>query len=197
MDLFNSYTFGSQPTMTKQCIPEADPHQNLIRLLQVAQSLKVTILPLTYNPGLEVLGLDGATSAVNQSELSPQTEFAFKRFRAESLDPDMTEEKFREMQYNAMIAEVTILGCQAIRSHPNIVTFIGLGFEVARCGEQIWPALVFSKAQHGDLSKFVSESESLGIDVLLSICGEVAKGLQTMHSYGKLGHAETVRLVLN
>jgi Protein tyrosine and serine/threonine kinase len=160
-------------------------HPNLLRLLQAATVLKVPILPLTWDPAFEALGLDGATSRVNQSPLNAALEFAYKRFAPESNDNYTTQEAFRKMQYDAMIAELTILSCPTIRRHENIVTFVGMCFEVLSSGE-VLPVIVFKKAEHGDLSVFLAENLPLDASSLTEICGEVAKGIQIMHSCGKL-----------
>lgn len=160
-------------------------HPNLIRLLQAATVLKVPVLPLTWDPAFEALGQDGATSRVNQSPLNAALEFAYKRFNPESNDIHTTQEAFRRMQYDAMIAELTILSCPNIRRHENIVSFIGICFEVSSAPDEVLPVIVFKKAEHGDLPLFLAGNLSLDASSLTAICGEVAKGIQIMHNCGK------------
>jgi hypothetical protein len=162
-------------------------HNNFIRFLQIARALDVTILPLVWDPALEALGTDGATGRVNQSHLNAGLSFAFKRFNPRVTTPGTSEEAYRQVQYNAMITEITVLSRRDIRRHPNIVTFIGICFELSPVCDDVWPVLVFSKADLGDIYTFISDHTALDVSSLAAICGEVAKGIYIMHQCGKHG----------
>ena len=159
----------------------SDAHDNFIRFLQHAQKLNVRILPLVWEPGLEKVGLEGATGRVSQSPWNSQMQFAFKRFRPDLIDTNLSETQFRKRQYDAMINEITILSSQTIKDHANIALLIGVGFDVVQPTGQIWPVLVFFKANCGDLVAFISENQSVAEDLLLGICCEVSKGLHALH----------------
>lgn len=84
-------------------------HENFTRFLQHVQGLGVNILPLVWEPAFEVLGRDGATGRVNENQLNAGFAFAFKRFKPNGTDPNLSKAQFRKLQYNAMIKEMTIL----------------------------------------------------------------------------------------
>jgi hypothetical protein len=191
MDIFISSTFGSQIAVSSTCErlddqkPDDQNHQNFIRLLEVAISLNVPILPLTWELAFETLGPDGATGRVNQAPFNSKFSLAFKRFNPEVTNPNLSMEEFRNVQYNAMIAEMVVLSCPEIRNHPNIITLIGVCFEVSPVPDEILPVLVFAKASLGDLTKLVSQCDALEPDEMMAICGEVAKAIRVMHQCGE------------
>ena len=77
-----------------------------------------------------------------------------------------------------MIAEMTILMRRDIRRHQNIITFVGACFELSSVSDEVWPVLVFTKANPGDLHTFLSNCGPLDVPTLAAFCGEVAKGIQ-------------------
>lgn len=99
----------------------------------------------------------------------------------------LSEMLLRKLQYKAATNEIAILSCPAIRDHPNISLFIGIGFEVIKSSpaELVHPVLIYSKATGGDLATFFSESQDIDDDLLLGICGEVVKGLDALHRCSK------------
>jgi hypothetical protein len=159
-------------------------HNNFIRFLQVASALEVPLLPLTWDPAFEALGRAGATGHVNQASLNAGITLAFKRFNPQVSRPDISQDSFRQIQYNAMIAEMTILMRKDIRRHQNIILFVGVCFELSSVSDDVWPVLVFNKADLGDLHTFLSHCRPLNVPTLATICGEVAKGIDIMHQCG-------------
>ncbi|KUL90028.1 hypothetical protein ZTR_02801 [Talaromyces verruculosus] len=157
-------------------------HENFTRLLQHAQSLRVRILPLVWEPAFEVLGRDGATGRVNEDHLNAKLAFAFKRFKPDNTNPSLSDSQFRDLQYSAMINEMTILSHPAIGEHDNITYFIGVGFELFSDTGEVWPMLIFSRLNQGDLGTYMAQSTSIQDgDILLGICGQVAKAVQILH----------------
>jgi hypothetical protein len=194
MDLFSTSYLPSFPN-THFTVPatyftglsneHGQGHENFTRFLQHAQGLGVNILPLVWEPAFEVLGRDGATGRVNEGQLNAQFAFAFKRFKPDGTDPSLSEAQFRDLQYSAMIHEMTILSCPPIKNHGNIIVFIGVGFELFPATGEVWPMLIFSKFNQGDLVTYMFHAQNLEEDILLAICGEVAKGVQVLHDCSK------------
>ncbi|KAK3374187.1 kinase-like domain-containing protein [Lasiosphaeria ovina] len=189
MDLFHSSGHFSETSVPasssdREAADEADCHQNLIRFLQVAQVLGVPLLPLAWDPALESVGREGSTAHINQSTLNAEFTFAFKRFKPHTTRNDVSEGEFRQMQYDAAIAEMTVLSHRTIRRHPNIVTFVGAGFEMSPVSDEVWPVLVSTKADLGDLYTFLSTRTPLHVESLVAICKEIASGIQVMHHCG-------------
>jgi hypothetical protein len=161
---------------------------NLLRLLQVAQVLRVPLLPLTWDPALEPIGRDGSTGSISQSPLNASLSFAYKRFNPTVTRNDMSTPAFRKMQYGAMIDEMTIFSHRGIRRHPNVVNFVGLCFEIHKTdgvdGDEVWPVLVFTKADLGDLYTFLTGNGPFALETLVEICRDVARGIEVMHRHG-------------
>jgi serine/threonine protein kinase len=194
MDSFQPFFPFSSGTSVCSCalskpIRGADehPHPPLIRLLAIATALDLNILPLMWRPALETLG-EGATGRISQSPLDANISLAFKRFsRLSNSIPNLSDADMLSLQYNAMISEVVALNCPEIYDHPNVVNLEGLCWEILKDSEEVWPVMVFRKAELGSLNNFLSlpEASEIDFDDLIGICGEVAKGLRIMHLCGK------------
>jgi serine/threonine protein kinase len=163
-------------------------HQNFIKFLQYATALQLKILPLAWEPALEALGPNGATAKVNQSFLNSEMTLVYKRFKSEVTDHRLSEAQFRELQYTAMINELIILAHPEIGGHNSIVRFVGICFELSPNAVEVWPILVLLKATRGDLATYMTQNESLEPARLLTLCGEIAKGVHRVHHYGKLSY---------
>jgi hypothetical protein len=190
MDIFALFSRGGnlvRGTIGERQLHEDDsPHQDLIRLLAIANALKVEILPLTWQPALETLG-QGGTGWVNQSYVNDGVSFAFKRFHRVNPDPQLTDRKFRSLQFDAMISEMVVLRCPEVYDHPNAIHLEGICWEVVRPSGEVWPVLVFQKAKLGDLRRALTlpEAKDIDLDRKIAICGEVAKALRIMHQCGE------------
>ncbi|GAB1317155.1 Tetratricopeptide-like helical [Madurella fahalii] len=191
MDLFitsglpsSSYIHLTSPAslLSSLALEDGSVHDDFVHFLQRAQALNVRILPLVYEPRLDAVGQDGATGRVNQRVWNSRMRFAFKRFRPSLDGAGLSEMRLRRLQYKAAANEIAILSCPAIRDHPNIALFIGVGFEVVQSPMSVRPVLVYSKATGGDLATFISESQDVDEDLILGMCGEVIKGLDALHS---------------
>jgi hypothetical protein len=170
-------------------------HNNFVRLLQHAAVCKTPILPLTWEPAFEKLGLDGAMGTVGQNVLNASVSLAFKRFRPHPANQWLSEAQFRDRQYEAMIVELSVFSRAAVLRHPNIAEFVGLCFELVSVkeenGEQhedeVWPVLVLVKYNQGTLDTFIDRCDPLDGDTMIKICGEVAKGLSVLHRSSMIG----------
>ncbi|KAK5454372.1 hypothetical protein LTS15_006372 [Exophiala xenobiotica] len=190
MDFFQPYyhfSLGNLPgrsAVSKKLGREGDrTHPPLLRLLSIAEALEVNVLPLTWRPALEGLGL-GATGQIRQSPLNAQISLAFKRFGGVANEiVDMAEVEWRARQYDAVVSEVVALSTPMIYDHPNIANLEGICWEVETVSGEIWPVLAFRKAECGSLDNFLSlpDAKDMDFDDLIDICGEVAKGLRIMH----------------
>lgn len=156
-------------------------HDNLIRLLQHAIANQIPILPLTWEPAFERLGREGAVGTVNQNLLNAKISLAFKRFKEYPSDPRMSQSEFRDLQYEAVISELTVFGCRPVLLHHCIIEFVGLSFEICLSQNDVRPVLVFTKANKGDLATFRDSIDDLGEDVMIATCGEIAKGIHVLH----------------
>ena len=140
MDYLVSQGFRSGSSLSDK---QGDPdHQNFIRFLQMAISLNVGFLPLTWDPAFEDLG-SGTTGVVKQSQLNAETGIAFKRFEVDGVHPGVRDEEFRNRQYDALITELNILGHREIRRHPSIISLVG--FEITPRSNVIMPVLAIAK----------------------------------------------------
>lgn len=175
-------TSGDKP------IQDDHPCPPLIKLLAIVTALDVNIFPLTWRPALEVLG-EGLTGSVSQSPLNAQVAFAFKRFNPLSANvPGCSDAAWLSSGYDALLSEIIALSSSKIYDHPNVVNLEGLCWEIRRDSEEVWPVLVFRKADLGSLDKFLSFSSAdwLSFDNLMAIAGDVAKGLLAFHDCSKL-----------
>ena len=179
---FERDSFVGSITLDKQDIGH---HHNFIRFLQYAVALRANILPLTWEPGLGAVGSDGAIGRVNQSLLNVQTSFAYKRFKPDVTNSQLSESQFREQQYAAMINEMCILSQPAIGGHNSFPHFVGVCFEHSPNATEFWPVLVMVKAERGDLEEYMSQEHAIGPQVSLRICGEIANGIHAVHRYGE------------
>lgn len=194
MDTFRPFSLFGTDASVSGCVvsmstqeTEGIPHPPFIKLLAIATALDVNILPLTWRPDLEVLG-EGATGRVNQSHLNTEVSLAFKRFSRANTITNIPSCDMRSLQYKAITAEIVALSCPDVYDHPNIVNLEGVGWEVVEDSEEVWPVLVYRKAECGNLNDFLSlpEGAAMELDDLVSVCGEVAKGLRIMHLCGTL-----------
>lgn len=155
-------------------------HCDFISFLAICQWRGVDVLGITWQPALKKVGR-GATAHIHQSQINPTTSFAFKRLTPSTFGSD------EHIIFRTLISEVLVLGHPVIRDHANIVTLVGICWDVATSGngeDTVWPVLVYEKAECGDLNQFM-ESEvgrSLAFDQRLHLCIDIGTALMVMHS---------------
>lgn len=156
----------------------------LTDLLSIIITLDVNLLPFTWSLGLEELG-SGATGQVNQSELNANTSLAFKRFTDYSDALDCPSPAHISAAYAAFTKEIVILSHPVVYQHPNLVNLEGVCWEIVE--DEIRPVLVFRKALEGNLRKFLASQPEgeLDLESRFQICGEIARGLGTLHRCGE------------
>ncbi|KAF5614656.1 serine threonine kinase [Fusarium tjaetaba] len=162
---------------------------NLITFLAVVQKLEIKILPVAWEPGRQLIGR-GGTSQINQSVVTLQASFAFKRVSEEDR-LNKTEEDI----YRCLINEVLVLCHPRVRGHSNILDLQGVCWDVSPENQdaaspdlekqyRIWPVLVFEKSQLGDLFDFAGRPNTQKLTIMerWMICLDIGKAIAHMQS---------------
>ncbi|KAG8534312.1 uncharacterized protein KY384_001156 [Bacidia gigantensis] len=169
----SSWLSHSAAPIDKPCIAFS---YDLIAFLTATQWRHIDILPITWQPALETAGR-GATAEIQQSIINIASSFVFKRYFT-STDPKEVTDCFSHTT-----SELCILGHPSIREHPNIVKLQGVCWDVVS-ENQVFPVLVFEKAEHGNLLQFMvsAEARALTSEQCLKLIADVANAVVTMHS---------------
>jgi hypothetical protein len=169
--------FSSQ--FSKGSLPEHSKF-DFLSFLEVIQVHEVDILATTWQQALDSLG-KGATAEVRQSLVNLQTSFAFKRpmNRHSSFDP--------EALFAWLIREVTILRHPVARAHKNLLSLEGVCWDYSVSEELLRPVLIFNRAQHGDLSKFVEKDKfrELSISSRVELATDIMSAVDALHRSGE------------
>ncbi|KAL2812568.1 hypothetical protein BDW59DRAFT_38882 [Aspergillus cavernicola] len=178
--------FSSDPAIEK-CL--AAGNVNIITFITLVQKMKMSILPLTWQSDLQLLGR-GGTSHVNQSLVDLETSFAFKRVA----EKDRLEKTDAEI-FLRLMNEVYILCNTAVMNHAYILQLQGICWDVPFRTHQgsspeplqddkVWPVLVFQKAHFGDLNTFAQRpiGQELDLAERWRICLEVGVAIAHMQS---------------
>lgn len=178
----NLPTFSRGELIFSSAAPEEHPSKNedldLIDLLSIAQHHLVDFLPITWHEALGSIG-EGGSAHVSQSLLNLNASFAFKRFVRRGNRPE------KALHYIA--AEIRALRSEALRSHPNIVSLVGVCWEFRAEPKSIDPVLVFPKAPLGDIHAFLVSGggRNVSFATKLSLCVDVAMAITTLHNTSK------------
>jgi len=166
---------GSEDGIQAEEVSECD----LITFLAVAQKMQVDILPITWQSARNMVGR-GATSTIYEALINSQTSFAFK-----CISDDQKQKLWKTNNFQTLINEVTVLS--QLREHPNIVELQGICWDVT-ADDEVWPVLVFEKAQFGDLYNFLKlpVGRDLSIPERLSLCVDIGTAIIDMHSHGMI-----------
>ena len=162
---------------------------DFIAILETCQNLEIDFLPITWQPALETLGV-GGQAEVHQSLVTAALSFAFGRIKLGA----STREAERAA-YQALRSQLLVLGNPIIRSHPNVISLIGVCWDIQprvdhgggggdptgsletydketeilenapACKWMIWPVLVYEKTKHGDLSCFFESPAAQDLDM--------------------------------
>lgn len=87
-----------------------------------------------------------------------------------------SDETYRRLQ--AVLLEVEILTHPRIRRHPNIASLLGYAWDETAAGYA--PILIMELATSGDARNFLA-SEELSDEAALSLCRDIASGLEALH----------------
>jgi hypothetical protein len=165
---------------------EQDFECDLIAFLGIIQAMEIDILPITWQPELNLAG-EGGTSAVTQSMVNLQTSFAFKCI-SESQKRRLQEGKISEANiFQTFINEIVILGHPRLREHTNINQLQGICWDIS-AEDKVWPVLISEKTQFEDLYHFLQlpVGRDLSITDRLKFCIDVGTAIIDMKSLGKI-----------
>jgi serine/threonine protein kinase len=151
--------------------------RDFLKFLGVVQQHEIDVFPITWHPALDTIG-EGATAEIRAALIDLQTSYAFKRY----IMSDNNEEKL----LLHLISEVSILGLESIRNHPNIIKLEGVAWDINNDG-QVWPVLVFEKAEHGDLETFFASNpgKDLTFEERLDLCIHIGTALMVLRAHSK------------
>ena len=175
---YRSATASSKCTASRGIRGESG---DLISFLAVAHCHALDIAAITWQLPLGAVG-KGATAKVNQSSLNLQWSLAFKRPVAAERSSELSQE------YRVLMSEIMVLCNAATRNHPNIVTLEGVCWDFHPKTGDVWPVLIFEKAQEGDLGEFMvsSAGRALNFQQRLQFCQDIAIALALLHRHGNL-----------
>ena len=156
---------------------------DLLTFLGIAQSLNIDFLPITWDAEQASIG-QGGTAEINQSSVSLETAFAFKRLSP--VDSALSEAQHTTI-FKTLIAEISVLGHRSVRANGNINRLEGICWDIEPESERVWPVFVFEKTQHGDLKTFMEHGAGTSLDMRnrLRLCAEVATGVSHLHMNGE------------
>lgn len=175
---------------------------NLITFLAIAQKLEIDFLPIKWQPALSEVGA-GGTAEIRQSLIHLQMSFAFKVVKnAAWIDKIDETQRPKEMKtgIQVLISEIFVLGHPSVREHPNIISLLGICWDIQPSG-CVWPVLVFERTALGDLWSFAEseEGKNISIETRLKLCADVATAVRDLHQSSKktlshlVGHAKKDR----
>lgn len=94
----------------------------------------------------------------------------------------------KENRFEALIAELCVLGHKYIRGHSFVNRLQGICWDIETESESVWPVLMFEKAPHGDLERFMNRGAGakIALNDRLQLCAEIAIAITDLHRNGKL-----------
>jgi hypothetical protein len=180
-----------------------DVSYDFITILESCQNLDIDFLPITWQPALDALGV-GGQAEVRQSLVNISTSFAFGRVKL-GVKPGESFQEAEVAAYRALRSQISVLAHPEIRSHPNVISLIGVCWDIRPQEEgrlnqsvggdyeprrspvaqqwKVWPVLVYEKTKHGDLACFMRSQYGRDLDVMrkLKLCMDIARGIRDMH----------------
>jgi serine/threonine protein kinase len=109
------------------------------------------------------------------------------QFTTEGFQKSKSEqEKARISLLEAMARELRILTHPPLQKHDNIISIFGVGWENDVLDEQyMWPVLVMEYGNRGNLRQYLqTPSEPIAFSDKISLCRDVARGLDALHECG-------------
>ena len=177
-------------------------HDDLLSFLAYIKARRIPIFSVALPDVRSVLGR-GASFFVNGAAM-PETckdEFTgevFEKGSIVALKRAIVPNGTRDIQdglakrINLLYTEVLTMRHAPLVAHPNIVKLLGIGFEVEghESDQNAMPILVPECAELGNLAEVLEtakrEDRPLPFDQKLSLCVDVAHGLEALHACGKL-----------
>lgn len=172
---------------------------SLISFLSYIKTQNIPILPVSKPDIRSVLG-QGASFLVNGAEL-PRTytdpvsgtvfpqgmTVAFKRVK---LDQSVMRDPIAP-RIHIILNELLTMHHPPLRAHPNIVKLLGIGFETdgPMDDQRAMPVLIPEYAELGNLAEVLEtarkEDRPLEFREKLSLCLDIAHGIEILHACGK------------
>lgn len=152
---------------------------DVINLLDISQQAGLDFLPIPWHRGMRILG-EGATAEVNQSIINAENSFAFKRKSRHANKSDA-------QLLNALCTEILVLCHPPVRDDDNIISLVGIAWEIVSKPRNVWPNLVFPKAEFGSLDIFLrsERGKELPVTEKLVLCSGIINAVQKLHACGK------------
>ena len=152
------------------------PHSDLLTFLALAQ----TMPDLAFYHTIPRYGFGnsrrGASGAVHTGSTEP---LAYKRFH-------VTHDFSLDLAYKALICELLVLEHPVLKNNPCIQDIKGVCWDVQSLEGvpyRVMPVLVFKRAEHGSLMDYLSPE--IPLPQRLSLCSDIGKAIESMHSLGK------------
>ena len=87
--------------------------------------------------------------------------------------------------YNASLREIRALTHPPLRSHPNIITLLGVGWEPDLNHHDVaWPVLMLEYSEEGSLRDYQRERPGMGFLEKMQFCEDVGRALLAIHGSG-------------
>ena len=115
--------------------------------------------------------------------------FAFKIVKdAAWIDGIDETQRPKEMKFGfqVLISGLLVLGYPSVREHPNIISLLGICWDILPSGS-VWPVLVFERTALGDLWSFArsGEGKDIPVETRLKLCADVATAVRDLHQSSK------------
>lgn len=189
--LHDNYEFSTASPIS-QISSKAPKIKTISGLLAFTQELDLQVLSESENARTERVGVAaGASSRVSILKLkrdivktplinraSSKGQFVISKHIPKGEIDDESK------RYEALIRELPILSHPPIASHPNIVNLLAIGWEDTedKMMHKIWPTIILEYAEYGTLKDFFDfEDTDTSWDVKLSICRDIATGVNWLH----------------
>ncbi len=100
----------------------------------------------------------------------------------------MATSEAKEKAYKALIAELCVLGHKSIRGHSFVTRLEEICWDIEIESESVWPVLVFVKAPHEDLERFMNwgAGAKITLNERLRLCAKIAVAIEDLHLNGEL-----------
>ena len=182
-------SFGRDSLSATPSNPELqDLPWDLITFLAIAQKSKISFLPITWQPALSETG-EGGTAKIHQSLVNLRMTFAFKVFKnarwIEKIDENQRPRQTK-LNFQACIAEISVLGHPSVHEHPNIISLFGICWDILPSG-RVWPVLVFERTPLGDLGSFINSEagRTTPFEIRIKLCADIAVAVRDLHQSSK------------
>ncbi|RYP46691.1 hypothetical protein DL768_007124 [Monosporascus sp. mg162] len=189
---------GASVTKAASFRDRSEPTYSLLTCLACAQQRGIDFVGITWIDAQGTLGR-GGQATISETRASADAVLAFKRPDSTPIGSSwfsratISQRRRLEDAYRGIASEILALSEPDIRSHPRIVQLHAISWEIHhartwlfRKTTRVWPILVFEKAVHGDLEKFMTDGKGKALDIAarVKLCHDVASAIATAHRKG-------------